>query len=92
MVLFNNMANIKAQPLKVMPIAAIVLDKEILTAQGSTKQLTEGLEILVKDDIICDCTEKPTHIITSCHGKLDGTEAHIVAINIKTLHLKRIYL
>ena len=91
--LFELFANIcRPQPLPSMPITAIWLNKPLMTSDGIKSRITEGDYVLVEGNELKDCLDKPTHIITSCHGKVDNTDLHIVCMDIKTMELKRIQL
>ena len=78
--------------LPTMPILAVWLDTPLMTSDGIKSRITEGDYVLVEGNELKDCLDKPTHIITSCHGKVDNTDLHIVCMDIKTMELKRIQL
>lgn len=70
----------------IMPIAGIWLDKPLMTADKLTKRITEGDRVLIEDGELKDCLFEPTHVITSCHGKV-SSDFSIHVMDIKTNQL-----
>lgn len=70
----------------VMPLASIYLDKPLMTADKITKRIVEGDRVFIENGELKDCMGEPTHIVTSCHGKV-SSDFSIHVMDIKTQEL-----
>ena len=77
---------------KPLPLAAIYLDKPLMTGNKFlTKRICEGDLVLIKDGEIVDCMGSPSHRITSLHGKA-ASDFSINVIDLNTLELSTVKL
>ena len=70
---FNNLTEIMKPILgkEIMVLAAIWLDKPIMTDEGKKRRITEGMEISV------DGSCQLTHKIIGCYGTVEIGRAHV---------------
>lgn len=90
--ILKNLGNILNPQHKVGPLAAIWIEKGLVTKEGKKHRLAPGDFITVENGTLVDSTEDPTHVITSCNGKIDNTELFIVCADIKTYQLEKVDL
>lgn len=90
---FNEwMEHIKNVLHPIVPLNAVYLSKPVMTVRTITDKLSEGEMIYIENGKIQDCKDRPTHIITSCHGRTNGNDLSIVAMDLKSYKLTRIYI
>jgi hypothetical protein len=93
--IFDVLGKALAPSTKVMPLAAIWLDKSIMaetTTIKPTRRICQDMRIRVEGTEIVDITEsnKATHQITECRGTLNSSELEISVIDLKTQELSTI--
>ena len=86
--LFEMIADI-ARP-KIMPLAAIWLEKGLITPSGRKIRISEGLECFVEDGKLVDNDKEWNAVVSSCLGTVYSTNMYFVVIMKDTLELKRI--
>ena len=93
--IFETLGKALAPSTKVMPLAAIWLDKSIMaetTTVKPTRRICQDMRIRVEGTEIVDITEsnKATHQITECRGTLNSSELEISVIDLKTQEITTI--
>lgn len=53
-------------------LAAIWLEKPLITGQGKTIRIAPGALVTVENESLVDCTGKPTHKVIACFGTLNS--------------------
>jgi hypothetical protein len=71
---------------KEMELAAIWMEKPIVTSNERTVRLTNGHEVRVENGKIVDCSpDKPaTHKILGCYGTVSSSSLGMVLMDLKT--------
>ena len=78
----------------IYPLAAIWLDKSVVTKEGKMRRIVEGISLKIENGEIVDLPEgeKPTHIITSTKGNLNSTILLLGVMDLTTQELSEIKL
>jgi len=91
--LFEAIADIARPNNVVMPLAAIWLEKGLITPSGRKIRISEGLEVYVDNEgKLQDNADEWNAVVSSCHGTVYNTDLHFVVIMRDSLELKRIDL
>ena len=93
--IFEVLGKALAPSTKVMPLAAIWLDKSIMTETTTvkpTRRICQDMRIRVEGTEIVDITEsnKATHQITECRGTVSNSVLEISVIDLKTQEITTI--
>lgn len=64
-------------------LAAIWLDKSVVTGEGKTLRIAEGATVAIKDGELVDVADKPTHKVLACFGAMSN-QFEIAVINLET--------
>ncbi len=72
---------------RLWPLKSIFYCAGFMTHKGNINRLEEGTELKVIEGMIINCTDPPTHIITSLRGTLDNYRLEVTAMDLKTQEL-----
>lgn len=78
--LFASISKLYNEP---MELAAIWLNRSLLTAQGKTWRLAPDALVCIENGELVDCLNEPTHKVIGCFGTLVG-QFEVTLINIQT--------
>lgn len=56
--------------IKPQSLAAIWLEKSVITGQGKTCRIAPDATVMVQDGVLVDCVGKPSHKVIGCFGTL----------------------
>jgi hypothetical protein len=65
-------------------LAAIWLDKPLITATDRTVRICPGTEVTLQDGFLTHCTGKPTHVVKACYGTLSNILLEFELQDLKT--------
>jgi bifunctional pyridoxal-dependent enzyme with beta-cystathionase and maltose regulon repressor activities len=74
-----------------MELAAIWLDKPVVTNEGKTVRLCKEQQVLVVNDEIVDMVDEPSHQVLKVFGK-SNSDFSILLVNLCTFDLLTIKL
>lgn len=77
---------------KLYPIAAIWLDKAVITSKERKCRIVAGDEICIENGQIINCSGKPTHRITKCYATITGYAPELAVLNLSTHEIETIKL
>ena len=78
-------------PLPTMELAAIWLEKPVVTNEGKTVRLTKGHQVLVVDNELTDVVDEPSHQVLKVFGK-SNSDFSILLVDLITFDLLTIKL
>jgi len=79
------------EPLPTMELAAIWLEKPVVTNEGKTVRLTKGHQVLVVDNELTDMIDDPSHQVLKVFGK-SNSDFSILLVDLITFDLLTINL
>jgi len=89
----ESIANIIRPDNTIYPLAAIWLEKGLITPSGRKIRISEGLEVTVDNDgNLIDNAESFNAVVTSTHGTINSQNLSVVVMMVKDKSLKQIYL
>lgn len=80
---FNSITSISKLYTDQRELAAIWLNKPILTAGGRTMRIAPGSLVKIENGLLVDCIDKPSHKVLACYGTLIN-QFELTVIDLET--------